>query len=111
MELSNYIKENPNANDVCSVNITLKFLEACQKLFENGLLSHSRVTHMKSDVICSVEEGYLFFTNWLQEIIKMVNDFYIEFPVFVSFIDPNFDYASSTQKSFLAWQSKQHYSS
>uniref|UniRef100_A0A1X7SVI9 Uncharacterized protein n=1 Tax=Amphimedon queenslandica TaxID=400682 RepID=A0A1X7SVI9_AMPQE len=53
MELSNYIQENPNADDVCSVSITLKFLEACQNFFEN---------------------------------------------------DPNFDHASSTQKSFLAWQ-------
>ena len=70
MELSNYLTNNPDADDVCSVSNTLKFLVACQKLLENGLLSHSKVTHMKSDVICSVEDGYLFFTNWLDEIRK-----------------------------------------
>ena len=32
----------------------------------------TQVTHMKSDVICGVAEGYLFFTNWLDEIRKMV---------------------------------------
>lgn len=34
----------------------------------------------------------------------------MEYPVFLLFIDPNFDHAISTQKSFLAWQSK-HYAS
>ena len=42
---------------------TLKYLEACNKVFENGLLSHERVTNLESEVLKSIMEGYNFFVN------------------------------------------------
>ncbi len=45
------------------------YLEACSKVFENGFLSHERILDMDSKVLKSIEEGFSFFTKWLDQII------------------------------------------
>ena len=63
-EIFRYITECPEENDA-----RLKYLEACNKLFERGFLSHDRITDMKSDVLKSIDEGFQFFVNWSNEIL------------------------------------------
>lgn len=46
---------------------TLEYLEACNKMFENGFLSHDMIKTMDSKVLRSIDEVYSFFTNWILE--------------------------------------------
>lgn len=69
-ELYRYINENPQQSDTGTTQKTLAYLEACSKIFEKGLLSHSRITDMDSKVLQSINEGYTFFTSWLDHIIE-----------------------------------------
>ena len=39
------------------------YLEACNKIFENGFLSHKRIFDMDSEVLKSINDGYKFFTS------------------------------------------------
>uniref|UniRef100_A0A1X7UL55 Uncharacterized protein n=1 Tax=Amphimedon queenslandica TaxID=400682 RepID=A0A1X7UL55_AMPQE len=89
-ELFRHIEEMTATKECCtSDSNTLQFLEACNKIFENGFLSHSRVVSMDSEVLKSIDEGYQFFSNWLKEVqIKKGSSF--------NYADPN--------KEFLAWQ-------
>jgi hypothetical protein len=50
---------------------TLSYLEACNKIFERGLLSHEKVTSPGHQVILNIQEGYKFFKKWLDEIYEM----------------------------------------
>ena len=49
---------------------TLKYLEACNNLFEKGFLSSKQVSNTNREVICNIEKGFGFFTNWLDGIIE-----------------------------------------
>ena len=48
----------------------LSFLEACNKIFEQGLLSHDKVTACDSQVLTNIKEGYQFFTYYNGEYIN-----------------------------------------
>ena len=63
-ELYNYTIQGPPPTDVESVKATLRYLEACHKLFEKGLLSHEKVCDVDSKAVKSIKEGYSFFVNW-----------------------------------------------
>lgn len=69
-ELFHYTSQNPSPADALSVQCTRKYLEACSKIFERGLLSHTKVTDESSDVLKSIDEGYLFFLTWLESLVK-----------------------------------------
>lgn len=40
------------------------FLEACNLIFENGLLSSRRVRSMNSPIIQNIKKGMEFFEKW-----------------------------------------------
>ena len=66
-ELRSHSQEVHSANStVC----TLKYLEACNHLFEKGFLSSKQVSNTNREVICSIEKGFGFFTNWLDGIFE-----------------------------------------
>ena len=69
-ELYSYSHQTPAPRDSVSAKLTLHYLEACNKLFERGLLSHDKVTSSTCQVIVNIEEGYQFFTKWLDEIYE-----------------------------------------
>ena len=69
-ELYDYTVQNPQPADVESVRATLKYLEACNKMFEKGLLSHEKVCTIDSKVMQSIQEGYSFFVNWHESLSK-----------------------------------------
>lgn len=69
-ELYKYVIENQTEASKDGTTNTLAYLEACNKLFENGFLSHKRILSMESDVIKSIKEGYEFFTGWMNEVLR-----------------------------------------
>lgn len=48
----------------------LSYLEASNKLFENGFLSHGRISNIESEVLKFINNGYRFFTSWLDQILN-----------------------------------------
>ena len=50
-ELNFYVTQSPH-------------LEACRDLFEEGFLSHKKITNMKSEAILSIQEGFAHFEKW-----------------------------------------------
>ena len=48
----------------------MQYLQAVNKLFEDGLLSHNVITSMESEVIKNIDEGYRFFTKWLDSLLE-----------------------------------------
>ena len=69
-ELYSYCHQTPTPRDSFSAKLTLSYLEACNKVFERGLLSHDKVTSSDCKVILNIQEGYQFFTKWLDEIYE-----------------------------------------
>ena len=62
-ELYSYTVQDPPPADVESVKATLRYLEACHKFFEKGLLSHEKVCNVDCKVMKSIEEGFSYFVN------------------------------------------------
>ena len=58
------MNQQPPLADAPQVELTLKYLEACSKIFEKGLLSHDRVTDTNCAILKSIREGYDFFIKW-----------------------------------------------
>ena len=75
-----------NRNDRSLLN-TIQYLEACNKLFERGLLSHDKISLDNREVLESMENGFMFFAGWCDDAI--LNYVPIE---------------SNSQKVFLSWQ-------
>ena len=107
MELYAYIHQNPPPNDASTTSETLSYLEACNKLFEQGFLSHDRIRSMDSKVLKNIQDGYSYFSKWLTSILDQGKPI-LQF-IFISqcffFSDPSFQHTSVTQKSFSSWQS------
>jgi len=107
-ELFHYVKQQPAPTDAGEVECTLKYLEACNKIFENGLLSHDRVFDRNSDILKNVKDGYTFFCSWHQSLCEVAAagmntcDCVLHFIVCLT-AGPNH---SVSPKEFLAWQSK-----
>ena len=60
-ELMTYISQALKPADVLSVKVTLEYLTACKRIFEQGLLNHMKVSADSTTVIENIKEGYLFF--------------------------------------------------
>ena len=43
-----------------SHSATADYLEACNQIFEQGILSHSKVTHHESHVLLNLKRGFTF---------------------------------------------------
>ena len=50
-------------NQDCAAPVA-SFLEACNLIFENGLLSRRRINSLKSPVIQNIQKGMDFFEKW-----------------------------------------------
>ena len=42
----------------------LKYLEACNLMFENGILSHTPIVCVSSAVLTNMEKGFKYFCDW-----------------------------------------------
>lgn len=47
---------------------TLKFLQACNKLFEEGILSHEIINSPTSPALRNMKMGFAFFEAWHQDV-------------------------------------------
>ena len=65
--LRGYSESQPTPPDANSVTITANYLEACNLIFERGILSGQRVKGMKSPVIENMKDGSQFFVDWFQK--------------------------------------------
>ena len=53
-----------------SIYATEDYLRACNKLFENGILSHEKISSITSPVLANIHEGYMFFKDWHRQLIE-----------------------------------------
>eukprot|EP00117_Sycon_ciliatum_P049175 scpid67563/ scgid34906/ len=88
-ELKSHCAESPAPRNASSVQATVAYLQACNKVFEEGALSHQRICSSQSAPLLSMQEGYKFFSDWLIELKKS---------------HPNQSFSRPSQTMFLAWQ-------
>ena len=104
-----YCNQTPPPEDSASAKLTLKFLEACNKIFERGLLSHDKVTSPDSHVVTNITEGFKFFSTWLDGIYAeglILNNCNAKNKGDCLHTDSSFCATENCQKKFLSWQSK-----
>ena len=53
-----------SGTDVAASTKTGEYLDACNLLFEQGLLSHHRVNNKDSSVLENIKKGMSFFEQW-----------------------------------------------
>ena len=53
-ELCHYVSQDPKPDDVENVRQSMQYLEACNKLFENGFLTHKRIFDLNSCVLKNI---------------------------------------------------------
>ena len=68
-ELNSYVTNNPVPNDAPSVKMMLRCLTACNLLFEQGFLSHKKVSASQMEILQNIDRGYKFFFGWLQSLL------------------------------------------
>ena len=51
-------------DDAANVKLTLEYLEACNKIFEKGFLSHKKICDLNSEVLQSISTGFSYFVRW-----------------------------------------------
>ena len=68
-ELTSYVTRNPAPHDATSVKIVIRYLTACNQLFERGFLSHEKVSSRDSEVLGNIKMGYSFFSTWLKSLL------------------------------------------
>ena len=83
-ELKEHLYLNP---DNKSLSLTIQYLEACSKIFEEGLLSHDKIQSGDTHILETMKDGFYFFMGWCDQNIEN-----------------GIDISSNTQKFFLAWQ-------
>ena len=118
-ELYWYVNQTPPPIDASEVSETLAYLKAGNMLFEQGFLSHNHIMSMDCDTIKNIDQGYKYFSGWLSSILDKGMDTHTrthahtlhhkythKHLLFIYFADPNYPHTSSTQKSFLSWQSE-----
>ncbi len=55
--------------DASSVNLTLQYLTACNSIFEQGFLSHKKVSINEQEVLKNIQQGFAFYSGWLKSIL------------------------------------------
>jgi hypothetical protein len=78
-----------NAGSKASIQMTVNFLEACNNLFESGILSNEVVKQQDTTILGNMKKGLHFFETWLTNLLSDNQEY-----------NPN----DSKQKLFLAWQ-------
>ena len=56
--------------DAASVEKTLQFLQAVASLFEQGFLTHERITSTNSPILYGMQFGYSYFSTWLEHLLE-----------------------------------------
>ena len=51
-----------------SHSLTAEYLQACNFIFENGILSHEKINSTRSIVLMNIEKGMKWFLKWKEEL-------------------------------------------
>lgn len=62
--LRGFSESEPRPPDAASVNLTADYLDACNLIFERGILSRRMVQGVNSPVLENIKDGFQFFINW-----------------------------------------------
>ena len=65
-EMADKKDEFTKRSHVCSA----EYLEACNLIFENGILSHEMIRSTESQALLNIREGMKQFINWKEELQK-----------------------------------------
>ena len=65
-EMADKKDEFTKQSHVCSA----EYLEACNLIFENGILSHEMISSPESKALLNIREGMKWFINWKEELQK-----------------------------------------
>ena len=86
--------------------LTANYLKACSMIFENGILSHEKITSMSSTSIANMTEGMKWFYKWkeLQQEPGTVYICIIFMAIMHASLIIDIKFRSPLQKAFLAWQ-------
>lgn len=89
----------------------LRYLESCNLIFERGFLSHERIRKSDTKILENIQQGYVFYCDWLDDILKKgtvsLNQFQcIGIIRSILSLDPKFSSTDPTQRKFLSWQSE-----
>ena len=55
----------------------LAILEACNRIFERGFLSHDKFKNIDSPTLKSIDDGLKFFTNWMDQILEKGTNMFV----------------------------------
>ena len=66
-EYSTSVPPPPYADNIA---LTIQYLEACNQMFERGILAHVRIWSGDSTILKNMEKGYNFFTSWLDGLLE-----------------------------------------
>ena len=62
-ELKEYAASTPTPLDATAVAMVVKYLEACNRLFERGILGHVYISTYPNHILNNMEEGYSFYQS------------------------------------------------
>ena len=64
------IQEMAEKHDIfCNSHLlTAEYLQACNMMFQNGILSHEKITSTSSKALSNMEEGMKWFFKWKEEL-------------------------------------------
>lgn len=60
--------DNGDGEYLHSASATALFLESCNLLFEQGILSHSAITSIEDSVIDNMRKGHKYFLDWYKKL-------------------------------------------
>lgn len=60
---------------------TAEYLEACNKLFENGILSHNVIKSSSFPVSENMIQGFAYFEQWHHELSESETDKYFNYSI------------------------------
>ena len=70
-ELREYSTSVPPPHFADNIELTIQYLEACNQMFERGILAHVRIWSGDSAILKNMEKGYKFFTSWLDGLLEI----------------------------------------
>lgn len=65
--LKGYADTNPQPCDAASVKLTADYLQACNQIFERGILARKIVKGLNSPVLENIKDGFSFFVKWYEK--------------------------------------------
>ena len=68
-ELKEHAASLPRPANADEILLVVDYLEACNKMFECGLLGHVRISTYPNQILDNMEEGFSFLTRWLDTLL------------------------------------------